>query len=170
MKKLLYAAIVVFGLAISNAQQVEFGATGGLLSVRASAEFEGNSASDSETGFYVGGVVDFSISEKFHIQPELVYANVNGGNGLILPIMAKYYVSNGFNIQAGPQLDFSLEEVPDDFTGTGISLAGGLGYDIDDNFFIEARYSFQLNDYYTGNLDVETSSNFLMVGVGYKFN
>ncbi len=170
-KLLLCAAVAVLGLTSVNAQEVQFGATGGLISVDANAKFNGQSLDvDSEIGFYIGGLADIAISDAFHVQPELLYANVNDGSALLLPIMAKYYVSEDFFVQAGPQFDFSLEDLPTDYTGLGISLAAGLGYDINEEFFIEARYSFQINDYYTGNLDIESKSNLLLFGVGYKFN
>ncbi|WP_397362918.1 porin family protein [Olleya sp. R77988] len=173
MKKLLMiAAVAVFGLSSVNAQNAQFGLTAGYLSATGSAESGGISISATESGFYIGGVADIEISDVFHVQPEVVYASTgdDGGDGIAIPIMAKYYVSDKFNIQAGPHFDISLEDIPEDFTGFGISLGAGLGYDIDDNFFAEARYSFQLNDYYTGDLDVSTTTNLLMVGVGYKFN
>lgn len=172
MKKLLLlAAIAVFGLTSLNAQNVQFGAAAGLLSVDANAKINGQSLNvDSEIGFYIGAIADISISDEFHLQPELLFANVNDGNGLLLPIMAKYYASENFFLQAGPQFDFSLEDIPNDYTGLGISLAAGLGYDINENIFVEAKYSFQVNNYYTGNMDIESKSNLLLVGVGYKFN
>jgi len=171
MKKIcLVAFVAILSITSINAQEVKFGVTAGLFNASAKAEFEGISADGSEAGFYIGGVADISISEKLHIQPELVYVSVDGSNGIALPIIAKYYVSDDFNIQFGPHLDFTLEDVPTDFTGLGISLAAGLGYDINENIFIEGRYAFQLNDYYTGDLDINTTTNSLMIGVGYRFN
>lgn len=171
MKKLcLVAVIAIFSFTSVNAQDITFGVTAGLFNASAKVELQGISGNGSEAGFYIGGVADISLSEKLHLQPELVYANVNGGNGIALPIVAKYYVSDDFNIQFGPHLDFTLEDVPTDFTGFGISLTAGLGYDINENIFVEGRYAFQLNDYYTGNLDITTTTNSLMIGVGYNFN
>ena len=63
-----------------------------------------------------------------------------------IPIMAKMYVTEQFNIQAGPQITYTLEEVIDDFTKFNIGLGAGLGYDITEDVFIESRYVFQLNN------------------------
>ena len=170
MKKLFLGAMLIsLGFTV-NAQGNQFGLTGGFFNASAKIKFDGVSHTESEAGFYIGGLIDFSISEKFHIQPELVYVNVNDGSGIALPIIAKYYVSDGFNLQFGPHFDFSLEDVPNDFTGFGISLATGFGYDISDAFSMEARYAFQLNNYYTGDLNADLTTNSLMIGVSYKFS
>lgn len=125
--------------------------------------------SDSQSGFYIGVVADFTLTEVFHIQPELAYGSIDGGDGIFLPIMGKYYVADKQNLQAGPQLVFTLEDVPQDFTGVEFDLAAGLGFDITEAFFAEARYAFQLNNSYTGNEDITARASYLNVGIGYKF-
>jgi opacity protein-like surface antigen len=57
----------------------------------------------------------------------------------------------------------------DDTTKLNLQLAVGVGYDIDESFFVQARYGFQLNDHFTGDGDGEIKFNSLTVGVGYKF-
>ena len=173
MKKYLFIVVViVFGMLNVDAQEAQYGVTVGFLNVNAKAEYIGQSATASESGFYFGGVADFTISEKLHIQPEVVFASTgdNSGDAIVIPIMGKYYLSDQFNIQAGPHFDFSLEKVPEDYTGFGFSFGAGLGYDIDENFFVEGRFIFQINDYYTGPVDIDTSTNLLMIGIGYKLD
>ena len=87
----------------------------------------------------------------------------------MLPILGKFAISEKFNLQAGPQLVFSFEETPEDFSSVEFDIAGGIGYDIDEDFFIEARYTFQINNSYTGSEDVKVRGNYLTVGLGYKF-
>lgn len=170
MKKMLFAVVIaVLGITNVVAQDIDFGVTAGYLNANAKVSISDVSVTASESGFYIGGIADIAVSEKFNIQSELLYANVDGSSGVMLPIMVKYYVSEKFNIQAGPHFDIATESVPEDFTSIGISLAAGLGYDLSENFFIEGRYSFQLNDYYTGDLDLETTTNSLLIGIGYKF-
>ncbi|HLT52486.1 MAG TPA: porin family protein [Flavobacteriaceae bacterium] len=164
----LMAAVAVFGFSVS-AQEVSFGVTGGFLSGSQKVESGGFEATASESGFYIGGVADISVSEKFHVQPEVVFASIKDFSSIQVPIMAKYYVAEGLNLQAGPQIGFHFEETGDDFSSFNFSLGAGAGYDIDENFFVEARYAFQLNDYYTGDADASSKINFLSVGVGYKF-
>ena len=170
MKKLLLVAITVLGFTyLSQAQEVRFGATAGYLNARESVKADGISISASESGFYLGAVADFNVSENFNVQPELLYANVDGSSGLMLPILGKFAISEKFNLQAGPQLVFSLEDSIENYSSVEFDIAGGLGYDITDDFFVEARYTFQINNSYTGSEDVKVRGNYLTVGLGYKF-
>ncbi|NDV44958.1 porin family protein [Flagellimonas sediminis] len=170
MKKLFLVVISVFAFTYSSyAQDVRFGATAGYLNARASIKADGISVSASESGFYLGAIADFNVSENFNIQPELLYANVDGSGALMLPILGKFAISEKFNFQVGPQVVFSLEESVEDFSSVEFDVAGGVGYDIDDDFFIEARYTFQINNSYTGSEDVKVRGNYLTIGVGYKF-
>ena len=169
MKKLiLFSSLTVF--IFSAKAQTQFGLTAGYLGVSAKVSGDGGSLSATDSGFYIGAMADFKTSEKLHVQPELVYANVNDSDAIIIPILLKYYAAEKFNIQAGPQVTVSLEEAPNDFTSIGLALAAGVGYDITQNFFLEARYSLQINNYYTGTADLTARENYFTVGVGYKFN
>jgi len=163
MKKLFFVGLAVVGFVCSSqAQDVRFGATAGYLNARGSVKAEGISISDSESGFYFGAAADFGVAENFNIQPELLYVNVNEASALFLPILGKFAISEKFNLQAGPQLVFSLEDdIPDEISS--------IGYDITEDFFVEARYTFQLNNSYTGSEDVKLRGNYLTVGLGYWF-
>ncbi|MDC6386897.1 PorT family protein [Flagellimonas taeanensis] len=170
MKRIVLATVAVIALAFSaQAQDVRFGATAGYLNARASVKADGLSISASESGFYVGAVADFMVSESFSVQPELLFASIDESNGLLLPILGKFAISEKFNFQVGPQLVFSLEDTPEDFSSVEFDIAGGIGYDINEDFFIEARYSFQINNSYTGSEDVKVRGNYLTIGMGYKF-
>jgi opacity protein-like surface antigen len=170
MKKLVLVVVAVFGIVLSShAQEARFGATAGYLNARGSVKAEDITISASESGFYIGAVADFNVAENFNIQPELLFAVVDESNGLILPILGKFAISEKFNLQFGPQLVFSLEDTPEDFSSVEFDIAGGIGYDIDEDFFIEARYTFQINNSYTGSEDIKVRGNYLSVGVGYKF-
>ena len=170
MKKLVLVVVAVFAIVLSsNAQEARFGATAGYLNARGSVKAEDVTVSASESGFYIGAVADFNVAENFNIQPELLFAVVDESEGIILPILGKFAISEKFNLQFGPQLVFSLEDTPEDFSSVEFDVAGGIGYDIDKDFFIEARYTFQLNNSYTGSEDIKVRGNYLSVGVGYKF-
>jgi len=170
MKKvLLFAAFAVFGLTQMNAQAV-FGLTAGYLSASSKVESDGFEATGSDGGFFGGVTVDFEISEKFHIQPELHYASVDDVSFLRLPIFAKYYVGEKFYLSGGPSLSYTLEDVLDDFTKMNIGLGLGLGYDFTEQFYIDSKAALQLNNYYTGSEDFKSKVSFVTIGVGYKFN
>ncbi|TYP98830.1 outer membrane protein with beta-barrel domain [Tenacibaculum adriaticum] len=129
MKKLLLSiAMVAFGLT-ANAQEVKFGAKAGLNIANVSGDVENN---DARTSFHVGGVAEIKISDKFSLQPELVYSaqgltseleeTFDDGTNVVtikadgtlkldylnVPVIAKYYVAEGLSLEAGPQIGFLL--------------------------------------------------------------
>ncbi len=170
MKKIILTAVAVFGFAFANAQEAKFGLTAGVDFASAKVTIPGDvSVSSSETGFYIGGLVDFTASDKFHIQPELLLVIIDDSKQLQLPILAKYYVGEKFSLLAGPDVLFDLENEPG-FKTVGLGLDFGGAYDINKNFSIEARYNFGLS-----NLFEDAPSGYkatisgLFVGVGYKF-
>ncbi|MCP4978091.1 MAG: PorT family protein [Maribacter sp.] len=201
MKKiLLLSVITLFSLQFSQAQSLpRFGITGGLLN--SNVDFKtGNSllnlvgvnnfAKINSTGYYIGALVDIGVAGNFHIQPELLYGSAEDLSFFYLPVMAKYYVADKFHIQAGPQLNFSsnLDDIKkairdtEELLGTngnvddvlktvGVDLGFGAGFDILDNLTIQARYSFELTDRYSGPaggvLDIKGSA--FQVGVAYMF-
>jgi len=149
-----------------------------------------NFAKINSTGFYIGGLVDIEVVDKFHIQPELLYGSAENLSFIYLPVLAKYYVADKFHLQAGPQLTFSsniddikrairdteellgtngnVDDVLDTF---GVDLSLGAGFDVSNNLTIQARYSFGLTDMYSGPaggvLDIKNDT--LQVGVAYMF-
>jgi|SRR5690554_517489 len=179
MKKvLLIAAFAVFGLGISNAQETSFGVLGGFSIVSMDFDFgDFASGSDSETGFHIGAFADLGLSDQFSIQPELAYTMVKDLSFFNINVIAKYYVADGFNIQAGPQIGLAggdlidyWDDLSDDFSKMNLQLAIGVGYDFTEELFAQARYGFQLNNHYTGDVDdVHLKFNTISVSVGYKF-
>ena len=121
MKKIILTAVAVFGFAFANAQDVKFGIKGALNIANVSGDVEGNK---SRIGYQVGGFAEIKISEKFSVQPELLYSaqGVNfkeegigfsyedkQNNGYLnIPVMAKVYVTPKVSIEAGPQIGFLL--------------------------------------------------------------
>lgn len=172
MKKiLLVVAIPVFTMSNINAQS-KFGVMAGYANITAKAKYEGISATQSESGFFIGGVVDFTISEQFHIQPEVLYANASEANFLYIPVLAKYMVSDKFGILAGPQANFLLDEVETGANSFGLDLTFGGNYKINENFFLEARYGFELTNRISGPIEgfnIKGGYNTLHIGVGYMF-
>src|SRR5690606_20595756 len=90
--------------------------------------------SEMKTGFHVGAVAEIKFNDKFSIQPELLYSAqgtkfpINNSevkfniDYINIPIMAKYYIVDGFSVEAGPQVGFltkaELEGTFDNLTGT----------------------------------------------------
>lgn len=188
MKKISILVLLFVSVLTSlNAQDTKFGATAGYNSLIASVKFDGISASDNVSGFYIGLFADIQTSEKFHVQPEIQYVNSRqdgeSGNSLVVPIMVKYMASEQFSLLFGPQLDFILEE-SDGVKKMGVGLSAGLSYDITEKVFASVRYSLGLNNRLEDDAviftdggedpginasDIKTKFNFLQIGLGFRF-
>lgn len=169
MKKLLLlTTMIIFGLNVNA--QTKFGVMAGYTNITAKAKFGGMTVSQSESGFFVGALVDAAVSDKFHVQPELLYTNASSTNFLYIPILAKFLVSDEFSILAGPQANIILDDTIEGFNSFGLDLTFGGSYKISNNFFLEGRYGFELtNRVNEGGSEIKGHYNTLHVGVGYMF-
>ena len=171
MKKLLLLGAVALFAAV-NAQQTKFGANAGMLTGFAKVKTPLGTDSDSNTGFYAGFFAEISAGNKFKIQPGVNYANIDNSSALQVPIMIKYYADPKFNLQFGPQFIFDLEKniLPEYYNATNFALALGAAYEFTPKLFVEARYSFQLNNHLKNAPSGYTlKANYLNLGLGYKF-
>ncbi len=162
MKKVLViAALILTGYGV-NAQEGFF-AKAGLSNVSVKVDLgDFGSASDSEIGFLVGVGYNFEVSDTFQVEPSVLFSAVSELNSLYVPVMAKYMATDALSIQAGPQVNYLLEDLPEgEF---GLDLAFGAGYNITDALFVDARYAFEVSRGIEG-----LSLNTLHVGVGYRF-
>ena len=196
MKKLLiFTAIALFGFTNVNAQDVNFGAKAGVNFASITGDDIGEL--DSKTSFHVGFVAEIVISEKFSFQPELLYsaqgATLSGFDVdvdlnldyLNLPLMAKFYVGEGFSLEAGPQVGYLLsakvkasgvgeseeEDIKDVVKGIDFGVNFGIGYKLDIGLNFGARYNLGLSN---DNDDPESpddsyKNSVIQVSVGYFF-
>lgn len=197
MKKLiLFAALAIFVIANSNAQ-INFGAKAGVNF--ATITGDDVESFDSRTAFHVGVVAEIVISETFSFQPELLYSAQGADYSdeefegtfkldyLNIPLMAKFYVGEGFSLEAGPQIGFLLSAKDEyDFTGTafkseeedikefvkdidfGINV--GVGYKLEGGLNFGARYNLGLSDANDSGDDSFTLKNSVIQAyVGYFF-
>lgn len=188
MKKLfrLFAAACIIGTVSVQAQDITFGAKAGLNLANV-----GGDAEDTNmlTAFYVGGFADISLSDQFSVQPELLYSaqgytqdfagtelDVNL-NYLNIPIMAKYYVTEELNIQAGPQVGILLSaevdgtDTKDTTNGVDFGINFGLGYEMESGLRVDARFNLGLGDITddSDGADSSVTNQVIQVGVGYSF-
>ncbi len=191
MKKLLLiAAVAVFGFTSVNAQEVSFGAKAGLNFASVGGGDEENFPKNTgKTAFNVGAVAKIGISEKFAVQPELVYSSqgFKFSTGLAdddanakldyinIPVLADFTVGSGFSLQAGPQVGFVITHKIDvdnvgetelDDVGTDFSIALGAQYELDSGLFFQARYTLGMADI---TPDVDIQNNVISFSVGYFF-
>jgi len=132
MKKLFFAVIIA-ALTITSLNAQTFGVKAGANLSNYSYnggdyDDELNDAQKSLFGFHIGGFAEFEISDQFAFQPELLFTMqgtkfeesgeeygvsysseyTSKQSYINIPLMAKYYVAEGFNIQAGPQIGFLM--------------------------------------------------------------
>ena len=183
MKKILLLAVVtVLGFANVTAQEIKFGAKGGLNFANISGD--NTEGTDVVTAFNFGVMSEIPISEKFSFQPELMYSgqgysfndNTVALSYLNVPLMAKYYVIKGLSVEAGPQIGFLLAaknektDVKDSFKTVDFGVNFGVGYKLDNGLNFGARYNLGLTD--INNVDNSSSKNkngVFQVSVGYFF-
>lgn len=146
MKKIFYIlGVLLFSTAVTFGQQgkdkVSYGVRGGLNYSNLIYEFEDSSIGvldfNSKVGFYIGGFATINLSDKFSLQPELIYSsrgakldvdfsqlmifspiddfitqNQNDINikqsSLLVPILLKYSASDQLNLYVGPQITYLL--------------------------------------------------------------
>lgn len=163
MKRIILpiVACMVFGFA--NAQSTRFGAKGG-LNVSNFTGYEEDVK--SLIGFHVGGFAEIKVAKKFAIQPEFLFSTqgtiIEGFNGnsnttikvnyLNIPVLAKYYITDAFSVEAGPQIGFLLsakfrgEDIHNLYKSTDFGFNLGCGYNFTENIAVGIRYTIGLTD------------------------
>lgn len=147
MKKIL---LTVAALAFAASMHAQFGVKAGLNF----SNFRGDAADDFNvlTAWHAGVVYEAEIAKNFSFQPELLYSVAGAKNDdrkyqlnyFSVPLMLKLYPTEGFNIQAGPQLGMLVSE-SDNFDALDsetfdFGIAAGLEFFVSNNVFIQARY------------------------------
>lgn len=189
MRKILLSAVVLFS-AISYAQDIKYGAKAGLNISNFSGDVED---AKSLIGLQFGGFAEISISEKFAIQPELLfsmqgakseYSESEPGysyseeytsklNYLNIPVLAKYYVADKFALLAGPQLGILMSakekyEASETFMGETDSFSGTE--DVKD-FYKTIALSFNIGASYsvTDNIFIDARYNLGLSSIAKDF-
>jgi opacity protein-like surface antigen len=169
MKKIILTAAAVFAFGFANAQDVKFGVKAGVDFASMRAKFDNITVTESETGFYLGGFVDVAVSDKFHVQPELLYVSVKDLEQIQLPILAKFTVAEKFNLLAGPNLGFILDP-GEGAKSFNFGFDFGASYDVTENLSLDAKYDLGLTNLIEGgNSDFNAKLSGIFVGLGYKF-
>mgnify|MGYP003113969917 FL=1 len=178
-KSFLLIGIALLSMGSLSAQEyVMFGVKGGINSSTFSGDgFDNFENPDSRTSFNLGLLAEIPLSDKFSIQPEVLYSgqgydisdrdNANDVEYQLdyinVPVLAKYYIVDGLSLEAGPQIGFlvnsEIDRNPggdsgdvsineDQFNKVDISLGLGAAYKFRGGFFVNARYNRGLTDVY----------------------
>ncbi|MEL1242337.1 porin family protein [Flavobacterium flavipallidum] len=169
MKKIILTVVAMCALSFANAQEAKFGLKAGVDFASMHHKFDGTTFNESETGFYVGGFADITVSEKFHVQPELLYVSVKDLDQIQVPVLAKIPVVEDLSLLAGPDFGFLLD------AGEGVKtfnfgLDLGLSFELNEEFSLDGKYNFGLSNLIEGgNSDFSTRLSGAFLGLSYKF-
>ena len=188
MKKVLFAVLFISGVFTAQAQ-MKFGAKGGLNIASVKASGGGmNVTTSSRTSIALGAFGNFSLSDKFKIQPELLYAGLGGiqegiklkMDYLVIPVLGQFYATKKLYLQAGPQLGILLRakqegiDAKEFFRNTDLQLLFGGGFYITEKFNVDLRYGFSMGNIYSAeavsSTDVNGKNRALSLTLGYSFN
>jgi len=150
---------------------------------------------DGKTGFHGGAFALVKVT-AFAVQPELIFSQqgstvkINGQDldanfsYLNVPIMLKFYLPLGLNLQMGPQFGFltSAESDYNPITNTpqngtdlegfyknsDVSLGMGIGWDLPMRLSIDARYNLGLSEIEDNSSLEATKNQVFQLSLGYK--
>ena len=145
----------------------------------------------SSIGYHAGAFMSIPVSDRFFIEPSVLYSkkgmrltesfldgslfNIEGeiavnSHYIDLPVVAKYMITEGLHIYAGPQVSylasnrlkakagifgFNVSEgfdINSGFRSVDVGLTGGLGYQLENGVSISAGYDHGLTSLDENNL------------------
>lgn len=163
-KSILAIAIAFLGINAASAQESPlFGVKGGINFSNFSGDgINSYNDPDGRTSFNLGLLAEIPLSERFSIQPEVLYsgqgydiADRNDADDIEyqldyinVPVLAKFYVVEGLSLEAGPQVGFLVNtEIDYDPSGTNdnnsISLDDDQFNKVDLSVALGASYKFR---------------------------
>jgi hypothetical protein len=165
MKKIVFALLATAFTATAQAQLPKIGIKGGLNIANIGGPNTDNNTLLSGHG---GLIVHAHLAPGFALQPEVLYSGQGakqtvGGtefklnlNYLNVPIMLQYMFSNGFRIEAGPQVGLLLSakikdpsgstDIKSRLTQADFGVGFGLNYLTYSGFGIGGRYNLGLSN------------------------
>ncbi|MCK0124693.1 PorT family protein [Gelidibacter sp. F2691] len=164
----------------------QFGVKGGYNLSNITSDDFGDS--DQLSSFHLGLFMEIPISERFSVQPEVLYSGQGFSSSIAnaeiehkvdyiqVPLMAKLYLVKGLYAEAGPQFGFKVKEEIDfkpnadggettidsddsQLRGFDTNLALGAGYKFDNGLSLSARYNLGLSNIYKDNSAIANLTN-----------
>jgi len=191
MKKIVIFLVLSVMAVSASAQGFYWGVKGGL-----NLSDVTNSGGSMKPSIYVGAFGEYQFTDKWAIQPELVYSrqgfNFKDGEGtdkyrmnyLNVPIMGKWYaIPQKLSIELGPQIGFALKYAIKDkedgetrtrkvdnnfYDAVDIGIGVGLSYYLTYNIGVSARYNFGFTDTWK-NIGVSGTNQVIQLGAFFRF-
>lgn len=199
MKSKIFLVLILSAISFAGFSQAQFaiGLKGGLNLSKFSIHESAAQNVANRTGYHGGAFALIKIA-SFGIQPEVLFSKqgtnftYNSTNYkanfdyINVPVMIKFYLPLGLNLQAGPQFGFltvddlkaavsgqSPQDVAANFKKKkDTSLAFGAGWDLPFHLTIDARYVVGLSDMKfeaSATQPVSFKNKVVQISVGYKF-
>ena len=183
MKKLIVVVLlsIVSSAAFSQAQ-VALGIKAGINVAKINSD---DLESSPITSFHGGAFALFKFT-AIGIQPELLFSqqgskidDISGDpqdlkmSYMTIPVMVKFYLPGGFNLQAGPQFgflnkaEFDGTDVKDSFKNSDITANVGVAWDAPFGLVLDARYNIGLSDI-SDDPALSAKSGTFQFSLGYK--
>jgi hypothetical protein len=187
--RLTFCLLMLSTLSIAQSE-LTFGVKGG---ANFTGFHTGSSTFSSEFGINLGGIAEYSLSDRFSIQAELLF-NQKAGTFTIkdnsnfvlgsvvsklgyidIPIIAKIYIGDKFSFEVGPQFGFNISEktefndseIESETNTLDTAIVGGFGYQFEQGLFIQARYGYGLSEVFEND---KYKNSVISLSLGYKFN
>lgn len=172
--------------------QFAVGIKGGLNFANLDASKSAGANYESRTGYHAGAFALIKVG-AFGIQPELIFSRQGSKfqqpntqdleanyDYINIPVIAKFYLPLGLNLQAGPQFGFltkaeveqtagNFQDVKSASKNSDVSIAMGAGWDLPFGLTVDARYNLgvsKVND--TSGTSGDFKNRVFQVSVGYK--
>lgn len=180
-KRLLITFLLLFVVVTGGFAQgkVEFGLKGGYNNASVTK------ASGTRNRVHLGGVARINISDKFAIQPELLYSLQGGeiaevdfsANYLSLPILSSYNLVDNLYVEIGPEFSYLTyaEVKPLIITKyidkLQISFDVGTSYRFKNDLFVQLRYCLGLKKLSDNkeHFNFDVKNKVFQASIGYFF-
>ena len=193
MKKSLILLIVFCSALVAHAQKdkreegIKLGIKGGLNVANVMGDVKDVGI---RTSINVGMLAEIIVTDKFSIQPELLYSgqgasNTSDGGGrykldyILLPVLAKFPIANRLSVEAGPQVGFlvsaknkdnvSNESIKDQYKTVDFGLDAGLEYELGSGVIFQGRYNLGLTNINNNDDNARISNAVISFSIGYLF-
>lgn len=196
MKKSIIGCLVLVGVFFAD---TSFGQAQFAIGIKAGPNFANINTDASlgenyknRTGFHGGAFALIKLT-KIGIQPEIIFSQqgtnleISGSsfeqnvNYINIPVMLKFYLIGGLNLQAGPQFGFvtkaegtdpltgQVTDIKDLLKGSDISAGLGLGFDAPFGLTLDARYNLGLSEVFDDAAQTQEAKNqVFQISVGFK--
>ncbi len=189
---LTFALVGAANFAMAQAQ-FALGIKGGLNFANLDVKGSVSSNYNNRTGYHAGAFALIKVA-SIGIQPEILFSKqgtkytVNttdyeaNFDYINVPIMVKFYLPLGLNLQAGPQFGFlttseikskvgnisSTQDAKDFYKSSDVAASFGAGWDLPFGLTIDARYNLGLSKINDGANTNNTKNQVFQISAGYK--